>query len=542
MLLRSTAMSPPSAANVHDERRFSWKLVLIPAIVGVIVALINFQWMRKFQLVNAPTADSLVYLTEAYRDYWIFHDQGFGTLLSKYVSVGNQQTSPLLWWVAMVSFMLFGLDPINAYLFIALAYVGWIAGVVHLAWQVRPDSNYAIASGLLAAALPSAVSHGLRDFMTDFSAALPFVWATAILLRSDFLASRRDAVLYGLLCGIAILFRTTVLPYFLVHALILVVLAKLHKRRIDPLNAGIAALVAIVVAGWFVFPNRGRIFQYYSYWSNVASAAGGSSFIDNLWFYLKLLPVYHLSIWLFLVTAAWTALALAIIVVRRRSGDAGTLPPSGLRDSLIVALLLGFAPMLLLSFYGSRAASVDFPYIAAFALIPPLLWREAAPRRDRFWMAMGVLLAAFFIQQSLYLFRAPAGTDGPQDFREREAVAMILEDAQNQRLRRVTLGNTAIHRHNALSYEYWVLRNEFPRWRGRVDTLPRGWTDSPEELAKLNARADYVITLENQAPDAIPNNRAAPAANRLLEERYKMKPLAATLALPDGTTLKILAP
>lgn len=526
-----------------EGQRFPRKLLLIPVGLGVAVALLNLQWMQIYQLINAPKADSLVYLTEAYRDYWMLRDEGIGKLLAKYVVAGGQQTSPLLWWGAMISFLFFGLAPVNAYLFIALAYLGWIAGVVYLAWQIRPDAKYAIGSGLLAALLPSAVSHGLRGFMLDFVAAVPFVWATAMLLKSDFLTRRREALLYGLLCGVTVLFRTTIAPYFLAHAVILVVLALMHKRRINLANMGVVVVMGVMATAWFLLPNLGRILGYYGYWAKVASAAsGGFSFADNLAFYLGLLPFYHLTMPLFIFSVAWMGLSLAILLARNyRTATERNTPPLTIKGGILVLLILGITPMLVLSFYPSRAASVDFPYIAAFVLIPPLLWREVAPRGKIFWLPMGILLAAFCIQQFSYLVRSPSADSEFQDFREREAIALILDDAEKRGLTHLTLGNTAIYQHNSLSYQYWILANYFPRWRGKVKGVALGRTDSPEELAKMNMDADYVIVLEHYQADSHPNNRAAPAANKLLEERYGMRPLAASLALPGGVALKILA-
>lgn len=527
-----------------EEWKFPRKLLLIPVGLGVVVALLNLQWMQVYQLINAPKADSLVYLTEAYRDYWMLRDEGIGKLLTKYIVVGGQQTSPLLWWGALVSFLLFGLEPANAYLFIALAYLGWIAGVVYLAWQIRPDAKYAIGSGLLAALLPSAVSHGLRSFMVDFVAAVPFVWATAMLLKSDFLSRRREALLYGLLCGVTVLFRTTIVPYFLAHVVMLVVLALIHKRRINFVNVGLVVVAVTVVTAWFLLPNLSRILEYYGYWAKVASAAsGGFSFSDNLAFYLGLLPFYHLTLPLFIFSVAWMGLSLVILMVQKtfKKSFGESVVSLTMRGGILVPLILGITPMLILSLYPSRAASVDFPYIAAFVLIPPLLWREAAPRGNAFWLPMGVLLAAFFVQQFNYLVRSPGTNHEFQDFREREVIGLILDDAEKRGLTHLTLGNAAIHQHNSLSYQYWILANYFPRWRGKVRGVALGRTDSPEELAKMNKDADYVIVLEHYQADWHPNNRAAPAANKLLEERYGMKPLAASLALPDGVTLKILA-
>ena len=69
---------------------------------------------------------------------------------------------------------------------------------------------------------------------------------------------------------------------------------------------------------------------------------------------------------------------------------------------------------------------------------------------------------------------------------------------------------------------------------------PISRTEVPEELAKMNSSADYVITLGNYQVGWPPKNRAALDANRLLVEHYGMRVLPVHFDLPDGTILKIL--
>jgi hypothetical protein len=529
-------------SDCHGGKQFSSKLLLLPIFLGVIVGLLNLEWMKVYQLINAPKADSLVYLTEAYRDYWILRDEGIAKLFAKYVA-GSHQTSPMLMWGGVVSFLFLGLSSANAYVFIAAAYLTWIAGVVYLAWQIRSDGSYAIASGILAALLPSVVLHGLRSFMLDFVAAVPFIWATAMLLKSDLLRRRREALLYGLLCGMAILFRTTIAPFFLAHLLIVIVLAVIRKRSINFVNAGLAVLVGIAVAAWFLIPNLSRILGYYGYWATVAGVETGEfSYSDNLAFYLGLLPFYHLSFSLFIFVVSWTGLAILALMGKMiinksdRDRNVSLTVPGG----LMALLLLGLVPMLILSLYPSRAASVDFPYIAAFVLIPPLLWREVMPNSKLFYIPMAVLMLAFSMLQFNYLVRAPFPVSEFQNSREREVLSFILDDAEKRGLTHISIGNTAIHQHNSTSYQFWVLANYFPLWRGKVDGTALGRTDSADELAAMNKDADYVIVLENYKADWHPNNLVAPAANRLLENRYGMTLLGVRWLLPDGVTLRVL--
>jgi len=162
-------------------------------------------------------------------------------------------------------------------------------------------------------------------------------------------------------------------------------------------------------------------------------------------------------------------------------------------------------------------------------------------KTDWFWLPAMILVLTLGFTQARFLIGSPLMSGGNNDFREREVLKVIFTDAEKKGRNIIALGNTSIHQHNSLSYQYWTLANYFPRWRGRVKGVPIGRTEIPEELAKMNSHADYVITLENYKADWHPNNRAAPAANRLLVEYYGMRALPAQFALPDGTTLKVLA-
>jgi len=522
----------------------SWRPLILPVMLAAVVVLLNMQWMEIYQLINAPQADSLVYLSEAYRDYWLLRDQGMAALVAKYAVVGGQQTSPMLWWGGMAFFLLFGLDPAHAYWFIAVGYIGWVVGTMFLAKQIRDDGHFVVAAGLFAAVLPSAVSHGLRSFMVDFVAAVPFVWATAFLLKSQLLSRRREALVYGLLCGITVLFRTTIMPFFLAHAAIVLLVAKKQGKKINWGNASLAIAVGVVASAWFLLPNAKRIVEYYGYWAKVAGTTqAGGSFTDNLAFYLGLLPFYHLTLPVFIIGAVLSMLALGMHLARHFVvAGGGATKTADTATGLFILLAMGLVPMLVLSMYPSRASSVDFPYIAAFLLMPPLLWRMVFPRNTvAYWAVLSIPLVAMFAQQGQLLLHAPSRSVIPGDYRERDAIKIILSDADRRGLGDILLGNTAIHQHNSLSYQYWVLANQFPHWRGRVGGVSIGRTDSAEELARMNAKADYVIALDGYKENTHPNNRVAPEANHLLQARYGMKALPESLSLPDGTVLRILA-
>ena len=525
-----------------QEISFPLKVFVLPLFLGTIIAILNIQWMQSFLLLNAPQADSLVYMTESFNDYWSLKNGDISGLFKKYFLNGNQQTSPLLWWLATLAYFLLGLEPVNAYVVISVIYLIWIAGVIYLAWCIYPDSKYALACGLMAVFLPSVLSHGLRNFMLDFVAAAPFIWATAFLLKSDLGFKRGDVIIYSVLCGITILFRTTLAPYFLSHLFIIVFLAISQKRHPHYGNMLLAALVGTLTCGGFIFPNMERIFDYYGYWTTQTPATGTpNSFFNNLGFYFNLVNTFHLK--KHALTALLTISILStirLIYMYRKE----ILEPRQLRiifNGLIILLPLALVSTIILSFYSSRAASVDYPFIVVYLMVPTLLWETAAHKPQTFWFGAGIMILALWMTQANYLIKPTIKESSAIDYREREVIRMILDDAQNKGKKDIVIGSTAIHQHNSLSYKYWILGNYFPFWRNHVQAASIGRTDSAKKLAKMNAKADYVITVENYKANWHPNNIAAPIANEILQNVNDMVYMPKPFKVPGGVTIRILA-
>ena len=524
-----------------QETSIPLKIFLPPLIVGTIVALLNLQWMQIFQLLNAPQADSLVYMTESFNDYWSMRNGDFYGQFEKYVLHGGQQTSPLLWWLAAFSYFLLGINPINAYLVIAFIYLLWIAGVIYLAWCIVKDYKYALVCGLMAAFLPSVAAHGLRNFMLDFVAAAPFIWATAFLIKSDLGSKRLEVIIYSVLCGITILFRTTLVPYFISHLVIIFFLAISQKRHPHYGNMVLAILVGGLTCGWFIFPNLERIFQYYGYWASQAEANGSStSFLSNLRFYFNLVQIFHFKILATSVAFAISLIAIGRLVYNFKKGILDQKQIDTIKNALIILLPLAMVSTIILSLYSSRAATVDYPYIAAYLMVPPLLWRVVSKKVGIFWVGSGIMILALAGTQAHYLVLSPSKNVAGIDFREREVLQMILNDAEVNGMKDIVIGNTPIHQHNSLSYKYWILGNYFPRWRDHVNGVTIGRTNSAEVLAKMNSNADYVITAENYQADWHPNNVVAPEANKILQNLYNMKYMPRSFDVPGGVKIKIL--
>jgi len=527
----------------HKDQKpsFSFKVCVLPIFYGTIIAALNIQWMKSFLLLNAPQADSLIYMNESFNDYWSFKNGDISELFNKYFWNGNQQTSPLLWWLAAFAYFLLGLDPVNAYLVISIIYLIWITGVIYLAWCIYPDSKYALACGLMVAFLPSAVSHGLRNFMLDFVAAAPFIWATAFLIKSDLGCKRIDVIIYSVLCGITVLFRTTLIPYFLSHLFIIGFLAIWEKRHPHYGNMLLAALIGTLICGGFIFPNIERIISYYGYWTTQTTTAGTPfSFFNNLSFYLNLINEFHLKRFALAILLFISILATMRLIYMYRRNFVKLKQLKPVFNGLIILLPLAFVPTTILSIYSSRAASVDYPFIAVYLMVPTLLWRAISNRTQTFWIGAGIMILALGVTQANYLLKTKIEEVSAIDYREREVLSMILNDAQYKKKKDIVIGNTAIHQHNASSYQYWIAGNYFPRWRNHVKIASIGRTNSAKKLAEMNAKADYVITVENYKANWHPNNVVAPLANKILQSSNDMIYMPKNFKVPGDVTIRVL--
>jgi len=524
-----------------QEISFPLKFLVPPLFIGTIIALLNIQWMQLFQLLNAPQADSLVYMTESFNDYWSFKNGDISGLFKKYFLDGSQQTSPLLWWLAALTYFLLGLDPVNAYLVIAFIYLIWIAGVMYLAWCIYPDSKYSLACGLMSAFLPSVASHALRSFMLDFVAAAPFIWATAFLVKSDLGFKRQEVIIYSILSGITVLFRTTLIPYFISHLCIVLFLGISQKRHPHYGNMLLSALIGILICGGFIFPNMAGIFNYYSYWATQAPATSSPhSFLNNLGFYFNLINWFHLKKLALTTILTISFLAIIRLVYMYRKEIVKRKQLKIIFNALIILIPLALVSTVILSFYSSPAATVDYPFIAVYLMVPTLLWRAISDKPKIFWMGTGIMILTLGVTQMNYLVKYQSNEFSTIDYREREVIRMILEDAQFRGKKDIVIGNTAIHQHNSLSYKYWILGNYFPRWRGHVNGATFGRTNSASKLAKMNANADYVITAENYQANYPPNNVVAPEANIILQNLYGMVYMPLSFDIPEGVKIRIL--
>lgn len=493
-----------------------------------------------YQLSSAPVSDSLVYMTEAFNDYWLFRSGKFSTFFYKYYVIGNQINSPLLSFLAVISFLFLGLDPLNAYLLMGFLYLLWIAGIIYLAWLLIPNNNFILACGILAACLPSACVYQLRHFMLDFAAATPFIWATAFLIKSNLFNNRKEVIYYALFVSATISFRSTAFIYFFSHIFIILFQSVNDRKYPNFKNILLAGFIIISISSIFIIPNLERILYYYGYWAQQSALSQQkNSFFGNFIFYLNELDSFHMSRQGFIVYCVLTLLGACTLIAKNiynKNINNNNEIKSKIIFPLVICLLIIIIPTALLSSYSSRASTVDFIFIGAYIFLPVIIWCNVFQKSIFFWVPVLLILLAFCRTDFKLLI------EGVQfDSSEREVLSVILADAEKRGLNEVTLGNTAIHQHNSLSYQYWTLANYFPKWTNRVKLAAIGRTNSADDLASMNGGADYVIVLDGYHADWHPNNVVAPAANKILMEKFHMKMLPYEFNLPDGVTVKVLA-
>ena len=103
----------------RTSQRFSrfltarWVCVFL-VLLSVFLGLMSRQWISR-NVLNSPSYDALVYQNQSYDDLHLLEQEGLKGYLKKYRS-GAWHVPPLYVTLGTFSYMLFGLDPINAYL------------------------------------------------------------------------------------------------------------------------------------------------------------------------------------------------------------------------------------------------------------------------------------------------------------------------------------------------------------------------------------------------------------------------------------------
>jgi 4-amino-4-deoxy-L-arabinose transferase-like glycosyltransferase len=524
----------------HAQHMRRAALVLL-VIVGVIF-LVNRQWLRDNALMNSPSFDALVYQNRSYEDYLLIRRDGPTAILKKY-SNGTWQVPPLYVLSGTFFYLLFGLDPANFYILPAISLFLLMLGTYGFIHYWTGQAAWACLGAALVLTIPSIVAFGLRVSQTDFTVGAVYTWALYLLLVSRGLRNTWLSVLYGVTAGACVLLKSTITLYFLAQILILLVyvIREPEHRTRRLLHAILVACIVCGISGWFFYYNYQQILAYYSMWHNelnqiTRDAAGISSPVDELTFYLWSFKDFHLrgTMMLYLITIITVLIVAIIMSIRARGSLAGRRNLPGLGFACIWFLV----PFIILTSYKSKAASVDFPWLAAYFVIPVML--AAVVLRGRATLIGLLIFAPLLVAQSNLQLSSLLIGSRFEDWRERQIISEILQDVDQRGMVRFTVTNAFIHTHlTSENLRFFILNGTFNGWQNRYAVYPLQYQSDVNEYYRVGLSADYIMTKSGgYIPATHPNNRLAPAVNELLAASPDLV-LMKVFDLPDGTQLSL---
>ena len=535
----------------RTSQRFSrfltarWVCVFL-VLLSVFLGLMSRQWISR-NVLNSPSYDALVYQNQSYDDLHLLEQEGLKGYLKKYRS-GAWHVPPLYVTLGTFSYMVFGLDPTNAYLVNVLFFFVF-AWSTYLLFRYAKLSHYlALLSTLLVSLSPGILSYSMRHFTNDFAAASMFLFATAILLYTRQLRKRGLVIFYGIILGCSLLIKSSLLPYYIPHVLILFrwLFAKgFQWPRFW--NLSYLVPVLLVVSGWFYFPNMVTILDYYWGWTGTKSevtkaAAGITDTLDSSLFYFRNVARFHYeglgARWI------WGILGLVgILGFIRRIRHGKTLVSH--RATIFFVLLVGQYGVL--SIYPSKVNVVDYSVLPLYFLVPIGYLFSLKMKFGRLdWEKIGgtaLLILLLFLSlnnSSGYLLR-PSVFPANQDWKVKETLSNILTDAKKQGHSEVVVGSTMVHPYYTCeNMRFYSLSGAFPSWRNKFKIPGIDSAKSPEELFSYVKNSDYVVTLDGwQGPSHIPNNQHAQQVNSWLKQGRGGYVLFYQDSIPKDSTVKV---
>jgi hypothetical protein len=516
------------------------RVTLVLACAVAVVFLLNRQVLRETVLVNSPSYDALVYQNQSYEDYTLIRDRGLSALASKYTD-GRWSAPPLYPLLGTLAYLLFGRDPANFYITPAIGLFFLVLGTYGFVHHWTGARRWAILATLLIATVPSVVTFGLRVSQIDFAVGALFTWATYVLVVSDGLRRRSWALVYAVTGGVCLLLKSSIVLYFLAHALIwsLYLLADAANRRVRVLHAAGVIAIVLLLSGWFYVTNFRQITAYYTAFgttlSNISSPRGaGSTAVDEVLFYWRSFSGFHEAdqhLRPYEAAIALGGVALLLVAVLRRCW----LNARACVGLLTAAIWLA-VPYAILSVYASKANAVDFPFLAAFFVIPILVLASAGNG--------ALALVAPLAVMPLVLSQLPdqvhnlTVADAVPSWREAEILGDLLADASRRGLRDVNVTNDFVSGElTSENLRFFVDNGTFSSWQGHYHVLPLTYYFDADSYYRFLLTADYVLAKTgNLAPPQHPDNLLTPALNERLAHSSEMEQVE-SYDLPDGTQL-----
>ena len=535
----------------RTSQRFSrfltarWVCVFL-ILLSVFLGLMSRQWISR-NVLNSPSYDALVYQNQSYDDLHLLEQEGWKGYFKKYQS-GAWHVPPLYVTLGTFSYMLFGLHPINVYLVNVLFFFIFAWSTYLLFRYAKLNRYLALLSTLLVSLSPAILSYSMRHFTNDFAAASMFLFATAILLQTRQLRRRGLVIFYGIIVGCSLLIKSSLLPYYVPHVLILFrwLFAKgFQWPRFW--NLSYLVPVLLVVAGWFYLPNMITILGYYWGWTGTKSevtkaAAGITDTLDSSLFYFRNVARFHYeglgARWI------WGALGLiGILGLIRRIRHGKNLVSH--RAGIFFVLLVGQYGVL--SIYPSKVNVVDYSLLPLYFLVPISYLFALKIQSGRLdWEKIGatallILLSVLSLNHSSGFLLRPSVFPANQDWKVKETLASILADAKTQGHSKVLVGSTSVHPYYTCeNMRFYSLNGAFPSWRNKFRIPAIDSAKSSEELFSYVRYSDYVVTLDGwQGPSHIPNNQHAPQVNSWLKQGRGGYVLFYQDSIPKNSTVKV---
>lgn len=190
---------------------------------------VNIWWLAADN--HAVRTDEETHMIMA-RDYYnaLFPrvgDRGLGARLAALgrikADVGNPVHPPLLHIAGALFARVLGYSVDRMAFVNTVAFLAAIIGVYLLARRFLDETEAFF--GALVFSLTPMIYASSRYFMTDFLSMALIVWVMYALLKSEYFTSLRWSAVYGLLNGLALLTRTTVVLYYFIPSLVIFVMA-----------------------------------------------------------------------------------------------------------------------------------------------------------------------------------------------------------------------------------------------------------------------------------------------------------------------------
>lgn len=229
------------------------------------------------------SADHLSYSLDTYKT--LNNSQGFSSLLRNLIDV-SWYYPPLVYWAAIPFHAIFGLNDFAGFLEMTFFLILLVCSVYQIGKRV-----YNLEAGIFAAfciGMFPIVSQYSRDYMLDLPLAAMIAAAVYSLIRTNDFSSRNNCIKFGILLGLGmltkwtfVLFVITPMIYFLWEGYSLA--SKKFRIFVNFLLSIIVGL--IICLPWYlrniisILSNRLNEFE-----------RGDLSFIENLFYYFKIIP------------------------------------------------------------------------------------------------------------------------------------------------------------------------------------------------------------------------------------------------------------